>query len=219
MWTWWRVQKSLNDLLKGCLGFWVLFNRAHHKAFTMITSQELPYRPPKEEVFLAFAGAIDAWSAIEHELMILLGLLLPVHDVNRTWALFHSVQGFRNQIRMFEAVAEQALKGQALKTIVKLSERAGRLSTKRNNLIHGMWRETTHVVNGVPSHRVMFRDYSQEPFGSKVTSDAELNALRGKVRFYLDDMKRTEKEFRTLARDILMSQELILATILPKVRP
>jgi hypothetical protein len=180
-------------------------------------TKALPYKPAREEVLLAFAKAIDAWTEVERELLLYLGIFLCQPNINKTGAVFLAVNSFQSQCRMVEAAAKIALPETGpIAGFLALTEKARKLSTQRNRLVHGRWREVTVHTDGAPSHRIVFRDYSVEFGGNTPTSDQQVRILRDKkVWFYLEDIVQAERDFRQLARDMFLYQAQVIGEVRP----
>jgi hypothetical protein len=187
----------------------------------MIKSADKIYDPPKNDVLIAFAEAVDTWSGVEWHLMLLFNTLMKSGDINLTATVFTSITGFRNQLDMIEGAARVSLQNHAdaLKAVKKIIDRARRLGGKRNSLIHGRWKEMDCYEDDAYTHTVIHRDYpTDNPFGHTPSNLKEEQPLIGKFRFYLSDLKRTEQEFKTLATDISFLQADILPFVLPAPR-
>lgn len=179
------------------------------------------YVPPRSEVLLAFAEAVDAWSHVEWQMAMLFRSLTTPEDLTLATSIFHSVVGFRNQIDMIEAAAAVSLRNhpEVHARIVKLTGRARSNNSKRNALIHGRWKETHCSSKGQYSHSEIHRDFSPDnPLGLFFDTVSDERKARGNSRFYLQDLNRAKQEFDQLSKDLFAAQAMMGQFVPPRLR-
>ncbi|MGG5823948.1 hypothetical protein [Falsiroseomonas sp. HW251] len=179
------------------------------------------YDPPRDEVYIAFAEAMGAWSDLETQTVLLFGQLAGITDVNIAWAIFHSAGGGRAQRDMILAVARLRL-GEVTRASVEdvVQKRLGKAAGKRNRMVHGIWNKTTCVEDDGAKTWELFREFSAptEPLGFVPDNDRAVKELREKgIRFYLDDLRAVREEYRRLRRDMMALQGELLRALGPKI--
>ncbi len=194
------------------------FKSSSFRDFAMASPIKI-YKPPKNDVLLAFANAVDAWSSVEWQMAMLFRSLTTPEDLTLAASVLHSVTGFRNQVDMIEAAANVSLRNHpaALQPVLNLTGRARSNNTKRNALIHGRWKETECITNGQYTHTELHRDYSPDnPLGLFFKTAEDERKARGNSRFYLQDLNRAKQEFKQLADDLFAAQSQMGQIVPPR---
>ena len=110
---------------------------------------------------------------------------------------------FYAQREVIRAVTEDVIEDSTLRERINgLLERARGLATKRNRLIHSRWKHTFLQRQG-QQYRVVFRLYiPTNPSLLGPESPTLLRDMKGKLTFFIDDLKRCETEFSSLTEDV-----------------
>ena len=94
----------------------------------------VPQDPLRHEKLGRF---LNAWSALESTLAILLTNLSPLNL--REANLIFPKLGTKNAVDLLDGLSRRKLTQECAKAVTGLLERVARLNTKRNILIHGQW--------------------------------------------------------------------------------
>jgi hypothetical protein len=165
------------------------------------------YDPPRDEVYVAFAEAMGAWAKVEWQMMFLLGAVADITDPSQLWKIFHDASSTAKQRDLIKEAAEKAgLPPPALQLVLDHLGPLAVAGRKRNRIVHAFWRERTVVERDEddPTYErryiETFREYAKprSPFGSTVSTEEEELALRGEVRFYLEDLRAVRDLFAGL---------------------
>ncbi len=178
------------------------------------------YQPPREEVLLAFAEAIDSWAKVEWQMILLFNAVSTPSDLDKSGSILISIIGVRAQLKAIEAAARVHLREhpQLLEELSRTVQKIGKKATVRNAIVHGRWRESRHVRNGAYTHTEISRVFSRENFlGPVYTTEEERRALLGRNVFDKAELLKARDRFDELARTISTVQQKISATCLPKL--
>jgi hypothetical protein len=169
---------------------------------------EGPYDPPREDVLVAFAEAVDEWSHLEEHLVRLYDVVADINDAKRSWIEFHRLGRAFDQRNIISEAAKGTTDKATAGKVEKLLRQVGDATTRRNRIVHGIWRTTMldeEVEGGAATTRrshLIFREWVQPgaPWGSDPRSDADVKALRDQgVRFYLEDLRALRDHFKDLS--------------------
>jgi hypothetical protein len=93
-----------------------------------------PNSPLRHEALGRF---MDAWSLLEDSLTRLLSRLIAIDDT--TAGLIAPKLGTKNALDLLEGLGMRKLDGDSSKSLTRLMDRARKLNSKRNILVHGHW--------------------------------------------------------------------------------
>jgi hypothetical protein len=102
--------------------------------------------PASDERHLKLGHFLDAWSRLENTVVFTLSALLET-DFQRA-RMVMSTLSTKQVIDLLNSLVFLQLKGPKLSRLTNLTERLGRLNSKRNVLVHGHW-----VLEGLVSTR------------------------------------------------------------------
>ena len=161
-----------------------------------------PY-PSDESVKLQFVATLDGWVSLEHALDKLFYVLLKPIAYPRARMLFNSMNGFQAQREAVSALANDALTDPSLrKAVGHLLDRARKLATKRNRLVHGGWIHFAEGGEEKDKTEGLMRFYKPANYRQFMEVGKSTHHLKGKYFFYFDDLVRCEDEFRALAQAV-----------------
>ena len=177
----------------------------------IIRAAELP-----ENLIHAFVDALEAWTVLEHDLFMIYQLVKGGGNLDELWQAFTDLSP-RQQREEILKLAAARIKGEADRNhLEKLLRRVGRLAEKRNHIVHGRWHRI-EIMEGRRSVGFEYvRIYEGRSVGvSRPTTHAEADAMRGRSRFDEPDLRRAEREFRELTRDLHHSIEKLIKYVVP----
>ncbi|WP_027052494.1 hypothetical protein [Mesorhizobium erdmanii] len=182
--------------------------------------KELVFRPTRDETYIAFATAVDAWSNVEWQMMFLFNSVSTPTDLNKSGSILLSIIGIQAQLRVIEAAARSHLRKDPdlLKDVERTTEKIGKKATIRNRIIHGRWNET-HYFNGEEyQHTELIRTFSAEQiFGPTYSTEQERKALLGKFLFDKSELDKAAEMFEHLSNTIFNLQFRIVSGFAPIV--
>ena len=163
-----------------------------------------PDLPPENDKHIALGRFMDTWSKLELSLrQKLQGLLLSGEPVVAD-AVSYSVSGTA-LMNMVVSLASIFLKPSDRAEYVNLSERFGKLNTKRNYLVHGFWTLELIVFLSDSEPVVQASEVREYPPTDMATrealSDLKNQSARGRYLFPLKKIEQIEKDAATLYRD------------------
>ncbi|TIU89938.1 MAG: hypothetical protein E5V86_06600 [Mesorhizobium sp.] len=182
--------------------------------------KELVFRPTRDETYIAFATAIDAWSKVEWQMMFLFNSVSTPTDLNKSGSILISIIGIQAQLRVIEAAARAHLRKRddLLKEVERTTEKIGKKATLRNRIIHGRWRETHHFDANGYQHTELLRIFSvEEVFGPTYKTEKERKELLGKFIFDKAELEKCTEMFEHLAKTIFELQFKIASAFVPVV--
>lgn len=167
----------------------------------------------------AFVDALEAWTQVEHDLFMIYQLLAGTTQLDLAWHAFTEMSP-RKQLSETSALIAARVRGEADRDhFARLLKRVRRLATKRNHAVHGHWRRTEVVgARNVHLRFEYIRVYEGRGLMARPTNDREADAMRGRTRFDAQDLRRAEREFRALARDLHMSIEKLMKYVASRIR-
>ncbi|TPK82666.1 hypothetical protein [Mesorhizobium sp. B2-4-17] len=182
--------------------------------------KELVFRPTRDETYIAFAAAVDAWSKVEWQMMFLFNSVSTPTDLNKSGSILLSIIGIQAQLRVIEAAARSHLRKHPdlLKDVERTTEKIGKKATVRNRIIHGRWNETHHFIGEEYQHTEPLRTFSVEQiFGPSYTTEQERKALLGKFLFDKAELDKAAEMFEHLSKTIFELQFRIVSAFLPRL--
>ncbi|MBZ9861455.1 hypothetical protein [Mesorhizobium sp. CA12] len=182
--------------------------------------KDLTFRPTRDETYIAFAAAIDAWSKVEWQMMFLFNSVSTPTDLNKSGSILISIIGIQAQLRVIEAAARAHLHKhqELLKEVERTTEKIGRKATIRNRIIHGRWRESHYFKDAGYDHTELERVFSVEQiFGPTYNTQQERKALIGKFLFDKPELEKAAEMFEHLSRTVFELQLKIVSAFVPRV--
>ncbi|MDX8432301.1 hypothetical protein RFN25_02505 [Mesorhizobium abyssinicae] len=182
--------------------------------------KDLTFRPSRDETYIAFAAAIDAWSKVEWQMVFLFNSVNTPNDFNKSGSILISIIGIQAQLRVIEAAARTHLREheELLREVERTTEKIGKKATIRNRIIHGRWRDSHYFHEGKYSHTELERVFSVEQvFGPTYKTQQERRALAGKFLFDKSELEKATEMFERLSRTIFDLQLRIVSTFVPRL--
>jgi hypothetical protein len=169
----------------------------------------MPIAEHRQELYQSMGEAITAWVAVEDQLANLFAYFIAGDAQSLTAkAAFHAVISFSTKRSMMEDAAEVRISGDHLKRWKTLSNRVGRKSKKRNDIVHFA------IIREGP--------FPAGPFSFYLSPSLQNVAARMRAeeppRIGLKDIRQRAQSFRVLASDLGMFAAQIVA-VPPRRRP
>jgi hypothetical protein len=148
---------------------------------------------------------MDSWSLLESTLEYLLSKLLGIQLIEA--GLAFQKLGMRNAIELLNGLAKRKLLEADALALTALTERLGRLNSRRNVLVHGHWiYEANVVVRG--GQAVLLCQFLRavtpaDPVADKAAANPRNQKDRTKYCFTLKRIDSTTRETDTLNGDLL----------------
>jgi len=162
-----------------------------------------PEIPPENDKHIALGKFMDTWSKFEAHLRLKLEDFLLTADDATARAVSYSLSG-KALMDMLLNLASRHLKRDRV-PYTKLSERFGKLNTKRNYLVHGFWaielivfrsKDTPHV------NAVEVREYAPIDTETRDSlNDLRNQKARTKYQFTLPQINQAERDVAALNKD------------------
>ena len=182
--------------------------------------KERIHKPTRDQTYIAFAEAVDAWSKVEWQMVFLFHSVNTPGDLNKSGSILISIIGVQAQLRAIEAAARVHLRNrpELLKDVERTTEKIGKKATLRNRIIHGRWGETHNVRDGTYTHTELTRRFSSENFlGPVFKTDKERTEAAGRFVFDKKELEKAAEMFIHLARTIEELQIRIVNEFLPRL--
>lgn len=160
----------------------------------MIKASDLP--PP---LIHGFIDALEAWGLLEHELFMTWQFLNRTTDLAAAWENFSRMSTERQRTQTIKLVEAHLEATKFAPEMPNVFERLEALTKTRDRIVHGRW----HKIHGRESEYIRLYDARGEP--ARPANSIEEQPMLGRSRFYEDQLREAESQFRLAARDLHMS--------------